>query len=467
MKRAATANETRLQAGQRVHIIGIGGTGMSAIARILLRRGVVVSGSDMRSSEMTVALEREGATIYEGHAAHYVAGVDALIATSAADDSHVEIAAAHHAGIPVYRRSDVMGALMAEQVGIAVAGTHGKTTTTSMIVHILQSAGHDPTYIVGGVIANTGTNAEVGAGAAFVVEADEYGHMFHGLRPQVAVLTSVEWDHPDFFPTPEALDDSFTEFVGLLPEDGLLVACADDPGAVRISAHSSANVISYGTSASAEWRAVDLRQRGAKTRYTVLHRGEAIGEIALQVPGQYNVLNSLAALIVSHEQGVDFAGAAAALASFQGAGRRFDVRADVDRIALIDDYAHHPTAIRVTLEAAHARYPDREIWAIWQPHTYTRTKRLWDDFLAAFAAADHVIVTEVYAARETDTLGISSEDFVRALVHKSKFHATSFAEAVEILSEAVQAPAAILILSAGDAPQIGADFLKSRGVAPS
>ncbi|MCA9915741.1 MAG: UDP-N-acetylmuramate--L-alanine ligase, partial [Anaerolineae bacterium] len=449
--------------GQRVHIIGIGGTGMSAIARVLLRRGVLVSGSDMNLNEMTSALEREGATIYKGHTASNISGADALIATSAVPDSHVEIAAARQKGIPVYRRSDVMGALMVDQVGIAVAGTHGKTTTTSMIVHILKSAGHDPTYIVGGVMANTGTNAEVGDGKAFVIEADEYGHMFHGLRPRIALLTSVEWDHPDFFPTPQTLQESFMKFVNLLPEDGVLVACVDDAGAANIAQKSAAKVITYGTQDRAQWRAVNIQQDGAVTQYNVEHEGASLGEIQLAIPGQHNVLNSLAALIVAHNQGISFKDAAAALASFRGAGRRFDLRSDTGEIAVIDDYAHHPTAIRVTLEAARSRYPDREIWAIWQPHTYSRTKQLWHDFLTAFAAADHVLVTEVYAARETDTLGIRSADFVEALAHESKFHAPTLTDAVEILEEAVKAPAAILILSAGDAPQIGIDYLSTLG----
>ncbi len=463
MEQTRHTDAIRFIPGQRVHIVGIGGAGMSAIARILLRRGIIVSGSDMRLNDTTAALSQEGATIYEGHAASYISGADALIATSAASDSHVEITTAHAQGIPVYRRSDVMGALMAEQVGIAIAGTHGKTTTTSMIVHILKSAGQDPTYIVGGVMANTGTNAEVGTGEAFVIEADEYGHMFHGLRPKIAVLTSVEWDHPDFFPTPQALNESFTKFIQLLPEDGLLVACVDDTNAAEIAQTSAAEVITYGTGETSQWRAVNIRQEGAITQYTVHHQGQSLGEIRLGIPGQHNALNSLAALIVSHHQGAAFTDAAAALASFQGAGRRFDVRADVGGIAIIDDYAHHPTAIRVTLEAARSRYPDREIWAIWQPHTYSRTKQLWDDFLAAFNAADHVLVTEIYAAREIDTLGISSADFVQVLAHDSKFHAQTFTDAVEILQEAVNPPAAILILSAGDAPQIGVEYLSTLG----
>jgi len=463
MKQVATTNDLRFVGGQHIHIIGIGGTGMSPIARILLHRGVMVSGSDMRSNEMTAQLATEGATVHQGHAAAYISGVDAVIATSAADDSHVEIVAAQAAGIPVYRRSDVMGALMAEQVGIAVAGTHGKTTTTSMIVHILKSADQDPTYIVGGVMANTGTNAEVGEGSAFVIEADEYGHMYHGLRPQIAVITSVEWDHPDFFPTPKSLHDSFAKFVELLAKDGLLIACADDPGAMQIAQACEANVITYGTNESAQWRAVDIQQSDEATCYTVLRGDETLGEITLGVPGTHNVLNSLAAVIVAHEQGVKFQDAASALATFQGAGRRFDLRAEVDEIAVIDDYAHHPTAIRVTLEAARARYPDREIWAVWQPHTYSRTQQLWDEFLQSFDAADHVLVTEIYASRETDTLGIQSAVFVDELKHQSKFHAETFTDAVEILEEVVKAPAAILILSAGDAPQIGMDFLKLRG----
>lgn len=452
----------QLVPGQRVHFIGIGGSGLSAIARILLLQGYQVSGSDMRQNTETEALAALGATIYQGHDASHVRGAEFVIATSAVKDSHVEVEAALGQGIPVYRRFDIMSAIMDGSVGIAIAGTHGKTTTTSMVTHVLKKTGQDPTYIVGGVMANTGTNADVGSGKAFVIEADEYDNMFHGLRPHIQVITSVEYDHPDFFESPSALVDSFAHFVALLPDDGVLITCANDVTA-QIFARNRQVVglptATYGIDINADWRAVDIRFEGGITLYDLEHEKEVLGTVALRVPGYHNILNSLAALVVAYYQDVSLLDAIDALATFKGASRRFDVRHDSNQIAIIDDYAHHPTAIGATIDAALQRYPDREVWAIWQPHTYSRTQALWDDYLAAFDDAHHVIVTDIYAAREAPKPEVNSATFVRELVHPSKYHAPKFEDAVEILSTYVQDGAVILIMSAGDAPQIGIDFL--------
>lgn len=450
--------------GQRVHLIGIGGSGLSAIARVLLLQGYQVSGSDMKGSKEGDALRDMGATVFKGHDPAYVSGAEFVIATSAVKEDHVEIMSAKAQGIPVYKRQDVIGAIMQGCTGVAIAGTHGKTTTTSMTVHVLKQTGQDPSYIVGGVLGNTGLNADVGRGRCFVVEADEYDNMFHGLRPKIEVITSVEFDHPDFFKTPNQMVESFSHFVGLLPDDGVLIACADDPTA-HIFARNRQIVdlptVSYGIDNPADWRAVNIRYEEGSTIYDLLIKEKEAGTISLPVPGKHNILNSLAALIVAQHENVNLADSAKALASFKSTGRRFELRADIKNIAIIDDYAHHPTAIKTTIEAAKQRYPEREIWAIWQPHTFSRTQVLWEEYLGAFGSAQHVIVTEIFPSRESHNPDVKSSDFVEQLKHPSKFHAKSFDDAVAMLIELVKTPAVILIMSAGDAPQIGMDYLKS------
>ena len=457
-----------LTPGQHIHLVGIGGTGLSAIARILLGKGFRVSGSDRAANPQTDALARDGAAIYAGHAADYANDADALIISSAVAPDHVEAVRAHERGIPVYKRSDIIDAVTRGQDVIAISGTHGKTTTTAMTTHILLQASRDPSYIIGGVLRSSGQNAAYGQGSAFVIEADEYDNMFHGLRPRVAIVNNVEWDHPDCFPTPDALVASFAHFAELVPDDGLLIANADDAGALvlaRLRRERGGQTATFSIDATdSSWRAVDLRIESGLSHFTVLHAGAAVADGALQLPGRHNVLNALAAMAAAHTQGVSVQESARALTSFTGTGRRFDVRADVDGLAVVDDYAHHPTAIRVTLEAAKGRYPDRALWAVWQPHTYSRTQQLMADYLHAFAAADHVLVTDIYAAREQPVEGVSSAALVAAMSHPDARHTPSLDDAVDRLDRDVRAPAVVLIMSAGDAPRIGIDLLQRRNI---
>jgi UDP-N-acetylmuramate--alanine ligase len=455
----------QLTPGQHVHFIGIAGAGLSAIARVLLDKGLIISGSDLNQTDLTHQLQADGATIYRGHDAAYINGADLVIASSAIPSDHIEIATATAHNIPVYKRKDIMAAVMAGHDNIAIAGTHGKTTTTSMVVHILQQAGNSPSFIVGGKMGNTGKNAGIGHGKAFVIEADEYDNMFHGLRPNLAVVTNIEHDHPDFFKTPEQLLDSHTQFIGLLPSDGILVGCIDDPITARFMDDRIATnlpAISYGIhNAHANWQAVDIHQVADKTVYTVLRNGEQLGEVALSVPGQHNVLNSLAALIVADQQGVTFDTAATALTSFRNTGRRFDIRGERGNVILVDDYAHHPTEIKATIQAAKDRYPDRTIWAVWQPHTYSRIQQFMADFATAFDNAHHVMVTPIFAAREKPVDGISGASVAANIQHDSVYHAPSLDEAVDLLRDHIQAPAIVLILSAGDANRIADDYLNT------
>lgn len=467
--------QQRFQPGQHIHLIGIGGFGISAIARILLEQGYKVTGSDANSNALTEALARDGAAIYQGHDAAHVNGADMVIRTSAAGDDHIEVKAALGRGIPVYKRNDIIADLMADKTVIAVAGTHGKTTTTAMIVHILRESGLDPSYIVGGIMANTGTNAGVGQGNAFVIEADEYDNMFLGLKPNIIVLTSVEWDHPDFFKTESAVLKSFGEFIARLPEsenfaESTLVACIDDALALKVLEAfrltrrlNSFNDITFGidTTSQVNCRALNIgtSPEGLTTfDFEVAHLN--VGQVRLHVIGKHNIKNAMAALIASEIVGVMFNQSTAALETFKSTGRRFEIRGEVNGVIVVDDYAHHPTAIKTTLEGAKVRYPQHQVWAVWQPHTYSRTQALLDDYITAFASADAVLVTDIYAAREQPTPeSITSAQVVAAMPHENAHHTPTHGDVLAYLQAHVESPAVIIVMSAGDGPKISQNFV--------
>jgi UDP-N-acetylmuramate--alanine ligase len=457
-----------LHPGQHIHIVGVGGFGMSPIARVLLQQGYKISGSDLRENDFTRELAAAGATIYQGQRAENIAGADLVVATSAATTENPEIAAAVAQNIPVLRRRDMLGELMVGQIGIAVAGTHGKTTTTSLMIHTLSSAGRDPSYIVGGVMQNTGTNAAVGQGGMFVIEADEYDHMFLGLRPQIEIITNIEHDHPDCFPTLRHVTDAFDQFVERLPDDGLLITCADDPIAWEVGEKRRAAghpVILYGLKQSADWSAVDLTPDAhGGISFTVQHGAYTAGPIHLNLAGQHNVLNALAVIAAADHLGVTMEQIAAAFTSFLGTGRRSEDMGRANDVTVINDYAHHPTAIRVTLAAHRDRPGVRDVWAVWQPHTYGRMRTLADDFAQAFSAADHVLVTDVYSVREKVEPGLDAAgmvDMIRATGHPDAVYSGSLDATAQMLIERVQPGDLVLLLSAGDAPRIGTQVLEA------
>ena len=455
-----------LTPGARIHIVGIGGAGLSAIARILLARDCQVSGSDMRSSPVTAALAQEGATIYAGHDASHVKGASMILATSAVPDDHVELAAARRQGIAIYRRREFMPILLRGHATIAVAGTHGKTTTTSMIIHILRSADRDPSFIVGGALGNSGINAALGSDPEFVIEADEYGNMFHGLSPQLAVLTTAEHDHPDFFATHADMIRAFETFVSSIRPGGLLVACADDETALAIAKGyqgSGGQVSHYASDNHANWQAADIQFSGEVSSFQLLRHGAAQARVKLKVPGRHNILNALAAIAVAHELGVDLASCARALHDFRSSARRFEHRGSRDGVIVIDDYAHHPTEIEVNIAAARSRYPDHAIVAIWQPHTYSRVHQFWGEFIDAFRAADRVLVTPIYAAREAPLAGINSRALAAAINSRVEAsYAPDFESAAAMLLASADRPAVALIFSAGDANQIADIYLRGE-----
>ena len=362
---------------------------------------------------------------------------------------------------------------MENKTGIAIAGTHGKTTTTAMTAWVLRELGRDPSFIVGGVMNNLGVNARAGKGKLFVIEADEYDYMFLGLKPQIAVVTSLEHDHPDLFPTFEAVNAAFEKFVDLLPNDGALIVCADDPGAASLIPHArkaGVNVVAYSlqgdrTINSPLWvmaSEVKANQNGGfdfLVSSNLGNTGSSATFVSLQVPGEYNVRNALAVLAIVDLLGLSRERAAKVLANFTGTGRRFQFCGEVNGINLFDDYAHHPTEIKATLAGARARYPERRIWAVWQPHTYSRTQTLFLEFSRAFKDADEVIVTEVYAAREPKQ-DFTSAEIVSAMPHLSARYIETLPDVSKYLIENLQSGDVVLVLSAGDANQISGDVLK-------
>ncbi|MEP7289128.1 MAG: UDP-N-acetylmuramate--L-alanine ligase [Chloroflexota bacterium] len=449
-----------------IHIIGIGGAGMSAIARLLLQRGVTVSGSDRQSNGTTRALQSAGATIYEGHAAKNIAGATTLFISSAVKDDNPEIAAAKIAGLPILTRREFFKYLLPEKTQIAVAGTHGKTTTTALIIHLLREMGQDPSYIVGGMLNSTGDNAHVGQGSAFVVEADEYGGMFLGLSPHIAVITNIEHDHPDIFPTLADVMRSFREFVALLPNDGLLIACDDDPNALTLAEErrsAGLPVITYGiTNPEADWSATLEQANPGETVFT-LHHSDMNQRVVSALPGTHNILNTLAALAAVYALTGDLDKAIPPLATFAGTGRRFELMGQAGGVSVLSDYAHHPTAIRATLQATRQRYPQAAIWAVWQPHTYSRTRTLADSFVTAFPDADHVLITDIYAAREKPTAGDPTGSDLAQIAtlagHSDVRYSGDLSATAAILQREVHPGDVVIIFSAGDAPQVGASLL--------
>ena len=454
-----------LAPGAYIHIVGIGGAGMSAIATVLLERGYRVSGSDQVESEVTRALQEQGAQVTIGQRAENVGAVDLVVISSAIRADNPELVAAQARGLPVLKRAPFLGWLLQGNLGVAVAGTHGKTTTSAMLAQVLLSAGHDPGFIVGGTSKAIGRAARAGKGREFVIEADEYDRMFLGLAPQIEVILNVEHDHPDCYPTLDDLLISFREFIARLPAAGWVVACGEDAQANRL-AQAAPHAVLYGFKPVFEWQATDVRanQLGG-VDFLAHHHGKVQGIVRLRVPGKHNVLNALAVLATATLLEVPFLTAADALGEFRGVGRRFEVRGEVNGVTIVDDYGHHPTEIKSTLAGARLRYPGQPIWAVLQPHTYSRTKTLLDAFAAAFDEADHVIVTAIYASRERDTLGISNRDVVAAMQRRDAPHPD--ARAIDALDDVAQylrthtQPGDVVItFSAGDANRISAELLK-------
>ncbi|MCK6628491.1 MAG: UDP-N-acetylmuramate--L-alanine ligase [Anaerolineae bacterium] len=457
-----------------IHLIGIGGAGVSSIATVLLQQGYQVTGSDRQASPATERLAQLGATIFIGHRAENLPdSLDTVIISSAIPADNPELVEAKRRGLAVVKRAEWLGRMMAGKVGVAVAGTHGKTTTTALIAFILHHAGLEPTFIIGGFIPQLDTGAAAGQGDAFVIEADEYDYMFLGLRPEVAVVTNVEWDHPDMFASPQILTRAFEDFVRLVPPHGLVIGCGDDPGARHVLTQAAASTTTYGLHPENDWQAVDIQPNargGHDFKVKQIHPSSFIPHpssfisVSLSLPGLHNVSNTLAVLIAAERCGVELAQAAEIAGHFTGAGRRFELKGEVNGITIIDDYAHHPTEIKATLAAARVRFAGRPIWAAFQPHTFSRTLALLDDFAHAFADADHVIITDIFASRETDMGLVKSSDILARMRHPDARYLGGLAEAADYLAAHLTPPAVLITLGAGDGYLIGERVLAELGV---
>lgn len=439
---------------QKLHFIGIGGAGMSGLARIALTHGAQVSGSDEKDSSVLAALSALGATVFSSHSAEHVQGADLVIYSNAISPSNSERVQAEKLSIPIYTRAQALALLMSESISIAVAGTHGKTTTSSMLTVALQACGVDPSFAIGGTISASGSNAHRGTGQYFVAEADESDGSFIEYKPFAAIVTNVEHDHVDYFATPADVTAAFQEFAQTISPDGFLVYCADDPGSLALGrSMKEIACISYGENADSDLH-IDHVELGAKgSRARALWKGKSIGHLELNVPGRHNIDNAAAALAVGLHLGLPTAALLAGLASFAGTGRRFELKGTVHGIRVIDDYGHHPTEIRVTLDAARRYAGDGRLLVIFQPHRYSRTQAFMSDFASALSLADDVTLLEVYAASEKPIPGVSSEVIAQSMTNGK--YVPNFVDATDSLIEMAKPGDVIMTLGAGDVSSLG------------
>jgi len=435
--------------GKRVHFIGIGGAGMSGLARISLSHGITVSGSDAKDSSVVKALQALGATIATTHAASNVDGADLVVYSTAISSSNAELMRAQELKLSTLTRAAALSILMSESKSIAVAGTHGKTTTSSMMAVALQACGADPSFAIGGTITASGSNAHRGTGEIFVAEADESDGSFIEYHPYAAIVTNVEHDHVDFFATPEDVAQAFKDFAATINKDGFLTYCADDQGAKALaSTVKTCALISYGIDESCDLRldSIELEAMGSRAR--AIWRGKVVGFIELQVPGHHNLLNAAAVLATGLNLGFPAPELLTGLAVFRGTGRRFELKGTVHGIRVIDDYGHHPTEIDVTLKAARRFAGDGRLIVIFQPHRYSRTKAFSAQFAKALDMADRAIVLEVYAASEKPIAGVTSRLITDAMSHGE--YIPNFIEVTDSVIDSAEPQDVIITLGAGD-----------------
>jgi UDP-N-acetylmuramate--alanine ligase len=450
---------------RRLHFVGAGGVGMSGLAEILLQATPLeISGCDLARSENTLRLEKLGAKIAVGHDPGHVAQADLLVTSSAVGESNAEVAAARARGIPVIRRAEMLGEIMRLKQGIAVAGTHGKTTTTSLTGMVLTEAGFDPTIVVGGQVHILGTNARLGKGDYLVAEADEYDRSFLALTPVVAVITNVEADHLDTYRDLPDILDAFATFAGRVPFFGSVVLCADDPGALSLQPRIAKRVVTYGESPGAQLSASSVRLEAGATIFDVADADAGpLGQVRLRLPGRHNVANALAAIAVGRELLIPFSTIARALEAFTGVVRRFERKGERGGILVVDDYAHHPTEIRATLSAARQVYPGRRLVALFQPHLYSRTRDFAADFGEALTRADAAVVMDVYPSREQPITGVTGELVADAARRQGAASVTYVPEKTGVVSclERALCPGDVLLtLGAGDVVRFGEEYLK-------
>lgn len=434
---------------RHVHFIGVGGIGMSGLAEILRTLEFDVSGSDLKEGENTRNLRKLGVTIQIGHSPGNVHGADVVVYSSAITAENPEIVEALRLGTPAITRAEMLAELMRVKYGVAIAGSHGKTTTTSLVATVLRAAGYDPTVVVGGRMAALGSNARLGAGDLLVAEADESDGSFLRLTPTIAAVTNIDPEHLDFYGTHQALKDAFAAFVEKVPFYGLAVLCLDHPDVQDLLPRIQRRHVTYGVSAQADYSARSVNYQGIATSFVAYRRGDELGEFTVRMPGQHNVLNTLAAIAIADELEVPFDVMKESLATFHGVARRFSVIDVVDRITLIDDYGHHPAEIEATLDAARRAF-DQRILVAFQPHRYTRTQRLFDEFTRAFNKADVVLVTDIYPAGEKPIEGVTAERLCRDMARHGHHGVRYIADRAELSAElARQARPGDVVISLG------------------
>lgn len=455
---------SRLHRPRKIHFVGIGGVGMSGLAEVLLTMGHHVSGSDMRASDVTRHLSGLGAKVFVGHdEAHVDAEADVVVISSAVKFSNPEIVEARRLKIPVIPRAEMLAELMRLKHGVAVGGSHGKTTTTSLIGHIVARAGLDPTVVIGGKVWGLGSNACLGTGELMIAEADESDGSFLMLSPVVAVITNIDAEHLDYYGTLEKEKEAFVEFANRVPFYGRAVVCLDHPNVRAILPQVRKRFVTYGTSADAEWVASELAVRGMETHFRAYHRGRDLGFVNVRMPGRHHGINALAALAVAHELEIPFETAREALAEFGGIQRRFEICGEASGVLVVSDYGHHPAEIRATVAAAREGF-DRRLLVVFQPHRFSRTRDLFDEFLSAFDEADHLLLTDVYAAGEPAIAGVSGEALFRAI--KRRGHVDVRYEAqqkkiVEKLLPQLRSGDLVLVLGAGSIHDVGAALVRA------
>jgi UDP-N-acetylmuramate--alanine ligase len=449
---------------EKIHFVGIGGIGMSGIAEVLLNLGYKVSGSDLRESDTTERLRGLGGEICIGHAAENLTNVDVVVTSTAVQSDNPEVIEAKRRMVPVIPRAEMLAELMRMKYGIAIAGTHGKTTTTSMVATVLTHAGIDPTIVIGGKLNTLGSNAKLGQGQFLVAEADESDGSFLTLSPTIAVVTNIDADHLDFYTGGlEQIKDTFVSFINKVPFYGLAVLCQEDRNINEIIPRIKKRFMTYGLSSQADLRATHVKLEGFQTSFTAHYKGYRLGEISFNMPGAHNVLNALACTAVALELDVPFDKIQEGFAQFGGVGRRFTVKGEKNGIMVVDDYGHHPAEIRATLGAARNGWPERRLVVAFQPHRYSRTKELFNEFVTCFYDADILVLTDIYAASEQPIPGVSAERLAEETRRHGQRDVTYIADRNDLpdhLAGIVKEGDIVITLGAGNIWQAGEELVK-------
>lgn len=452
-----------LRKTQRIHFVGIGGIGMSGIAELLLNLNYTVSGSDLKESDITKRLRRLGAKIYKGHRKSHIKDADVVVYSSAVDQKNIEVRGAIESMIPVIRRAEMLAELMRMKYSIAVAGSHGKTTTTSLIATVLAKGGMDPTVVIGGKLNSLGSNAKLGEGEFLVAEADESDGSFTRLTPTIAVVTTIDKEHMDHYRDMNMLKEAFLEFINKVPFYGLSVLCLDQQYIQELIPKVEKRHITYGLTSQADYTAKDIISSGLKTSFKVFFKGEEMGEMSISMPGVHNVYNALATIAVGLELDIRFGKIKKALKEFSGIQRRFQVKGEVNGIMVVDDYAHHPEEIKAVLKAAKEGWGDRRIIAVFQPHRYTRTQSLMNEFFTAFNDSDRLIITDIYSAGEEPIENIDAGviyEGIKSYGYKGVSYIKDKSKIVDALMDIIEKGDIVITLGAGNIWSAGEKLLK-------